>query len=46
LTDSNQITSIPEAIAQLSNLEKLWPDNNQITSIPEAIAQLSNLEKL
>ncbi|MEG5045105.1 leucine-rich repeat domain-containing protein, partial [Microcoleus sp. B4-C1] len=42
----NQITSIPEAIGQLSNLEILNLHQNQITSIPEAIGQLSNLEIL
>jgi internalin A len=43
---SNQITSIPEALVQLSNLTRLDLDSNQITSIPEALGQLSNLTEL
>jgi internalin A len=43
---NNQITSIPEAIGQLSNLTQLDLSGNQITSIPEAIGQLSNLTQL
>jgi Leucine-rich repeat (LRR) protein len=42
----NQITSIPQAIGQLSNLIGLDLSNNQIISIPEAIGHLSNLECL
>ena len=42
---NNQITEIPEAIAQLTNLTTLY-SSNQITEIPEAIAQLTNLTTL
>ena len=43
---NNQLTTLPEAIAQLSNLSLLDLSNNQLTRLPEAIAQLSNLRLL
>ncbi|MDZ8140364.1 MAG: COR domain-containing protein, partial [Nostoc sp. DedQUE04] len=43
---NNQITQIPEAIANLTNLTELHLYNNQITQIPEAIANLTNLTEL
>ncbi|MEH2408296.1 COR domain-containing protein, partial [Nostoc sp.] len=43
---SNQITQIPEAIANLTNLRELHLSSNQITQIPEAIANLTNLREL
>ncbi|MEH2096112.1 COR domain-containing protein, partial [Nostoc sp.] len=43
---SNQITQIPEAIANLTNLTQLDLRSNQITQIPEAIANLTNLTQL
>ena len=43
---NNQLTTLPEAIAQLSNLNVLYLRNNQLTTLPEAIAQLSNLNGL
>ncbi|MFM6621944.1 MAG: COR domain-containing protein [Dolichospermum sp.] len=43
---NNQLTTLPEAIAQLSNLSGLDLRNNQLTTLPEAIAQLSNLREL
>ena len=42
----NQITEIPQAIAQLSNLTELSLHSNQITEIPQAIAQLKSLRSL
>jgi internalin A len=42
----NQLTTLPEAIAQLSNLSGLDLSGNQLTTLPEAIAQLSNLRVL
>jgi Leucine-rich repeat (LRR) protein len=42
----NQITEIPESIAQLTNLTSLGLSYNQITEIPESIAQLTNLTLL
>ncbi|MCY7334503.1 MAG: leucine-rich repeat domain-containing protein, partial [Pseudanabaena sp. CAN_BIN31] len=42
----NQITAIPDAIAQLANLTTLDLSFNQITAIPDAIAQLANLTTL
>ncbi|MFM5891194.1 MAG: COR domain-containing protein [Dolichospermum sp.] len=42
----NQLTTLPEAIAQLSNLSELYLSYNQLTTLPEAIAQLSNLTVL
>jgi internalin A len=43
---NNQLTRLPEAIAQLSNLRELDLSDNQLTTLPEAIAQLSNLREL
>ncbi|MEY2913446.1 MAG: hypothetical protein RLZZ184_2755 [Cyanobacteriota bacterium] len=43
---NNQLTTLPEAIAQLSNLTVLDLRNNQLTRLPEAIAQLSHLTAL
>ena len=42
---NNQLTTLPEAIAQLSNLNVLYLGNNQLTRLPEAIAQLSHLSR-
>ena len=42
----NQITQIPEALAQLSNLKVLVLSHNQITQLPKVVAQLSNLTEL
>ncbi|MFN6437315.1 MAG: leucine-rich repeat domain-containing protein [Nostoc sp. DedSLP01] len=41
-----ELTEIPDAIAQLTNLTQLHLDSNQITEIPEAIAKLTNLTQL
>ncbi|MFM6242925.1 MAG: COR domain-containing protein, partial [Dolichospermum sp.] len=43
---NNQLTRLPEAIAQLSNLSELDLSDNQLTTLPEAMAQLSNLRVL
>ncbi|MEH2165442.1 MAG: COR domain-containing protein, partial [Nostoc sp.] len=42
----NQITQIPEVIANLTNLTQLHLSYNQITQIPEVIANLTNLTQL
>ncbi|MEA5466636.1 COR domain-containing protein, partial [Leptothoe sp. PORK10 BA2] len=42
----NQITEIPDSIAQLSALQHLDLSSNQITEIPDSIAQLSALQHL
>ena len=42
----NQLTSIPESIADLSSLEYLYLEWNQLSSIPESIGDLSNLTEL
>ena len=39
----NQLTSLPESIGNLSNLEYLDLFYNQITSLPESIGDLSSL---
>ncbi|MFM6224926.1 MAG: leucine-rich repeat domain-containing protein [Dolichospermum sp.] len=44
--DFRQLTILPEAITQLSNLTVLCLRNNQLTTLPESIAQLSNLTAL
>ncbi|MEH1819016.1 MAG: leucine-rich repeat domain-containing protein [Nostoc sp.] len=41
-----ELTELPEAIANLTNLTQLILYNNQITQIPEAIAKLTNLTQL
>ncbi len=43
---SDHLTSLPEQIGQLSNLEKVNLSSNKLTSLPEQIGQLSQLEKL
>ena len=43
---SNQFSTLPEAIAQLSNLQSLYLSFNQFSTLPEAIAQLPRLKKL
>ncbi|HEY9629419.1 MAG TPA: leucine-rich repeat domain-containing protein [Coleofasciculaceae cyanobacterium] len=42
----NQLTDLPNAIAQLRNLKELYLSSNQISAIPDAIAQLTNLTVL
>jgi small GTP-binding protein len=44
--NGNQLTELPPAIAQLSNLQSLNLNNNELTELPPAIAQLSNLQTL
>ncbi|MFM6269748.1 MAG: leucine-rich repeat domain-containing protein, partial [Dolichospermum sp.] len=44
--DFRQLTILPEAITQLSNLTVLCLRNNQLKTLPESIAQLSNLTAL
>ncbi len=43
---NNQISEIPEALAQLTSLRYLNLNNNQISEIPEALAQLTFLGHL
>ena len=43
---SNQLTTLPESIGDLSSLEKLWLSSNQLTTLPESIGDLSSLEDL
>ncbi len=42
----DKLTSLPEQIGQLSQLEKLDLCNNRLTSVPEWIGRLSKLENL
>ena len=39
---SNQFTSIPESIGNLSNLEIFWIDNNNLTELPNSICDLED----
>ncbi|WP_293271005.1 COR domain-containing protein [Microcoleus sp. PH2017_02_FOX_O_A] len=41
-----ELTKLPEAIASLTQLEKLYLHNNQLTKLPEAIASLTELQQL
>ena len=44
--ENNKLTSLPESISNLTNLEILYLDNNPITNIPESITNLTNLHVL
>ena len=44
--NSNQLTSLPAEIGQLTSLEGLSLDRNQLTSLPAEIGQLTSLEGL
>jgi hypothetical protein len=44
--DNHQLTSLPESIGNLSNLQELALYFNQLTSLPESIGNLSNLQEL
>ncbi|WP_173647339.1 leucine-rich repeat domain-containing protein, partial [Leptospira interrogans] len=43
---SNQLTTLPEGIGQLKNLQTLDLDSNQLTTLPQEIGQLQNLQEL
>jgi len=43
---NNELTSIPESICSLINLQKLYLSNNKITNIPEFISSLIHLRQL
>jgi Leucine-rich repeat (LRR) protein len=42
----NKLTSLPNSIAVLVNLEELLVDGNEITELPSSICQLKNLKVL
>jgi internalin A len=42
----NQLTALPEWIAQLQNLTSLDLTSNELTALPDAIVQLQNLTEL
>ena len=41
-----ELTSVPDSIANLTNLTNLWLNGNQLTSVPDSIANLTNLTHL
>ena len=43
---SNQLTTLPENIGELQNLQKLSLGGNQLTALPESIGGLENLQML
>ena len=43
---SNQVTTLPESIGDLSSLVRLHLHGNQLTSLPESSGNLSSLEML
>lgn len=43
---NKELTSLPESIVNLKNLQALYLQNNQLTSLPDSIGNLTNLEKL
>ena len=43
---ANQLSTLPEAIGQLSQLQVLYLSGNQLSMLPEAIGQLSQLQEL
>src|SRR6516162_2990347 len=42
----NQLSTLPEAIGQLSQLQELYLSGNQLNTLPEALQSLVRLEKL
>eukprot|EP00002_Diphylleia_rotans_P020954 TRINITY_DN4076_c0_g1_i3.p1 TRINITY_DN4076_c0_g1~~TRINITY_DN4076_c0_g1_i3.p1 ORF type:complete len:273 (+),score=39.14 TRINITY_DN4076_c0_g1_i3:79-897(+) len=40
---ADNLTLVPEAIGQLTNLTVVWLNNNEISSLPESIGELTNL---
>ena len=43
---TNQLTTLPESIGNLSSLKELYLYDNQLTTLPESIGNLSSLERL
>ena len=39
-SSNNQITSLPESIANLNSLHKLWINSNQLTTLPSSLCDL------
>lgn len=44
--DSNQLTTLPDSIWQLTNLQRLDLGFNRLTTLPDSIWRLTNLQKL
>jgi Leucine-rich repeat (LRR) protein len=40
------LTVVPDSVARLTNLERLWLFKNRLTVIPDSLAELVNLEAL
>ncbi|MEM9266018.1 MAG: COR domain-containing protein, partial [Cyanobacteria bacterium P01_F01_bin.13] len=43
---ANQITQIPDSLAELGSLQQLYLSENQITQIPDSLAELGSLQQL
>jgi len=43
---NNQLTTLPESVGQLSQLQILRLDGNRLTTLPEALRKLTRLEQL
>jgi Leucine-rich repeat (LRR) protein len=44
--DGNELTSVPEEIGSLTNLQTLWLQDNQIASVPASLGHLTGLRQL
>ena len=44
--DNNDLTTLPESLGQLTDLEEFYLANNNFTTLPESLGQLTNLQGL
>jgi hypothetical protein len=46
MNENNRLTTLPESLSNLSQLQKLDLSNNQLTTLPESLGNLSKLQEL